>query len=102
MAVSQLFPGPTAASALTATQRFRHAAPNQMTAAAPIDRHGLPQTMTAARIEQLGPPQIIAVARVQVPEPQDLQVLVRVCAAGVGPWDAMVRTGKSGLPITPP
>ena len=58
--------------------------------------------MTAARINQLGPPQIIALERVDVPEPQELQVLVRVCAAGVGPWDALVRTGKSGLPLTPP
>src|SRR5258708_30582934 len=62
----------------------------------------LPQIMTAARINQLGPPQIIALERIDVPEPQELQVLVRVCAAGVGPWDALVRTGKSGLPLTPP
>ena len=102
MAVSQLFPGPTAASALTATQRFRHAAPNQMKPAAPIDRHGLPQTMTAARITQLGPPEIISVADADVPEPGELEVLVRVSAAGVGPWDALVPTGKSGLPIPPP
>src|SRR5215472_16189473 len=102
MAVSQLFSGPTAASALTATQRFRHATPYQMTPATPIDRHGLPQTMTAARITQLGPPEIISVADADVPEPGELEVLVRVSAAGVGPWDASVRTGKSGLPIAPP
>ena len=62
----------------------------------------VPQVMTAAQINHLGPPQIIALERIDVPEPQELQVLVRVCAAGVGPWDALVRTGKSGLPLTPP
>jgi NADPH:quinone reductase-like Zn-dependent oxidoreductase len=39
---------------------------------------------------------------IDVPDPGELEVLVRVCAAGVGPWDALVRTGKSGLPIAPP
>ena len=102
MAVSQLFTGSTAASALTANPRIRRAVPYQTTPAAPIDRHGLPQTMTAARIAQLGPPEIISVADADVPEPGDLEVLVRVSAAGVGPWDALVRTGKSGLPITLP
>jgi NADPH:quinone reductase-like Zn-dependent oxidoreductase len=58
--------------------------------------------MTAARITQLGPPEIISVADADVPEPGELEVLVRVSAAGVGPWDALVRTGKSGLPIAPP
>ena len=102
MAVSQLFPGPTAASVPTATQRLRHAVPYQIMPAAPIDRHGLPQTMTAARINQLGPPEIISVANADVPDPGELEILVRVNAAGVGPWDALVRSGKSGLPIAPP
>ena len=31
------------------------------------------------------------------PEPAAGQLLVRVKAAGVGPWDALVREGKSGL-----
>src|SRR4029077_13713072 len=76
--------------------------PQPTTAVERIETVALPQIMTAARINQLGPPQIIALERVDVPEPQELQVLVRVCAAGVGPWDALVRTGKSGLPLTPP
>ena len=105
MAVSQLFIKPTADSSQPAQscfdpslwvhnkRRAGAAVPNQM---------ALPQIMTAARINHLGPPQIIALERIDVPEPQELQVLVRVCAAGVGPWDALVRTGKSGLPLTPP
>jgi NADPH:quinone reductase-like Zn-dependent oxidoreductase len=103
MAVSQLFIGPTA----DAPQAQKPASIHRLgpLPAAPMPRIGpraVPQIMTAARINQLGPPQIIALERVEVPEPQELQVLVRVCAAGVGPWDALVRTGKSGLPLTPP
>jgi NADPH:quinone reductase-like Zn-dependent oxidoreductase len=103
MAVSQLFIGPTADVPQPPKPASIHRlAPQQ---AAPMPRTGqlaLPQIMTAVRINQLGPPQIIALERIDVPEPQELQVLVRVCAAGVGPWDALVRTGKSGLPLTPP
>src|SRR5580704_7560856 len=89
MAVSHLFIGPTAVPA-----------PNTKTAS--VHRLGLQPTPPVEWIDRLAPPQIIALERVDVPEPQELQVLVRVCAAGVGPWDALVRTGKSGLPLTPP
>src|SRR3984957_19119684 len=103
MAVSQLFIGPTAES----PQPPKPASILRLAPlpAAPMPRTGqlaLPQIMTAARINLLGPPQIIALDRVDVLEPQELQVLGRVCASGVGPWDALVRTGKSGLPLTPP
>src|SRR6516225_5803355 len=59
------------------------------------------QTMKAARIHQLGSPDVIAVESIRVPEPGDEDVLVRVHAAGVGPWDALVRTGKipEALPL---
>ena len=103
MAVSQLFIGPTADPAPnTKTASLHRFGPQPTTAVERIDWRALPQIMTAARINQLGPPQIIAFERIDVPEPQELQVLVRVCAAGVGPWDAQVRTGKSALPLTPP
>src|ERR1700722_20736857 len=102
MAVSQLFIGPTAEPALNTKTASVHRLGQQPTAVERIDRLALPQIMTAVQINQLGPPQIISLERVDVPEPQELQVLVRVCAAGVGPWDALVRTGKSALPLTPP
>jgi NADPH:quinone reductase-like Zn-dependent oxidoreductase len=103
MAVSQLFVGPTADSPQAPKPVSIHRlAPQPAAAAWRTDAVALPQTITAARIRQLGPPQIIALDRVEMPEPQDLQVLVRVHAAGVGPWDALIRTGKSGLPLTPP
>jgi NADPH:quinone reductase-like Zn-dependent oxidoreductase len=58
--------------------------------------------MKAARVHQWGPPDVIAIENIDVPEPGDEEVLVRVYAAGVGPWDALVRTGVSGLPQTLP
>ena len=37
-----------------------------------------------------------------MPVPGNGAVLVRVAAAGVGPWDALVRTGQSGVHVTLP
>lgn len=54
--------------------------------------------MTAARIHAFGPPDVIHLEQVDIPRPEDGEILVRVDAAGVGPWDAWVRAGKSALP----
>ena len=54
--------------------------------------------MNAARVHQFGPPEAITVERVPLPTPGEGEVLVRVAAAGVGPWDAWIRAGKSVLP----
>jgi NADPH:quinone reductase-like Zn-dependent oxidoreductase len=54
--------------------------------------------MKAARISEFGSLDVITVAEMERPEPGPGQVLVRVKAAGVGPWDALVREGKSGIP----
>ena len=51
--------------------------------------------MKAALIRQFGSPSEIVIADVPQPEPAAGQVLVRVKAAGVGPWDALIREGKS-------
>ena len=51
--------------------------------------------MRAAMIREFGPPSVIATAGVPRPEPTAGQVLVRVKAAGVGPWDALIREGKA-------
>src|SRR5215469_18270081 len=58
--------------------------------------------MRAARVHKPGPPDVIIVENIDLPEPGEREVLVRVSAAGVGPWDALVRTGKSGLSLTYP
>jgi NADPH:quinone reductase-like Zn-dependent oxidoreductase len=54
--------------------------------------------MRAARVHKPGPPDVIVVEDIDLPEPGEREVLVRVSAAGVGRWDALVRTGNSGLP----
>lgn len=53
--------------------------------------------MKAARILQFGPPNVIVSAEVPRPEPAAGEILVRVKTAGVGPWDALIREGKSVL-----
>jgi NADPH:quinone reductase-like Zn-dependent oxidoreductase len=53
--------------------------------------------MKAARIHRFGPPDVIVYEDVARPTPGNGQVVVRVKAAGVGPWDAWVRAGKSAL-----
>jgi NADPH:quinone reductase-like Zn-dependent oxidoreductase len=55
-------------------------------------------TMKAVRISAFGGIERIEYADVPRPTPGPGQVLVRVAAAGVGPWDTWVREGKSVLP----
>ncbi|HEV2260677.1 MAG TPA: NADP-dependent oxidoreductase [Candidatus Rubrimentiphilum sp.] len=61
--------------------------------------------MLAVRVHAYGGPEQLTLEETPIPIPADDEVLVRICAAGVGPWDALVRTGHSGvpqpLPITP-
>lgn len=60
--------------------------------------------MKAARIHSFGSPNVIQIDDLPLPAPDPDQVLVRVAAAGVGPWDALIREQKSvvnaALPIT--
>jgi NADPH:quinone reductase-like Zn-dependent oxidoreductase len=55
-------------------------------------------TMMAWRVREFGPPEIMKFERVPRPEPGAGEVLVKVKAAGVGPWDGWIRAGKSALP----
>jgi len=61
--------------------------------------------MKAIRVHRYGGPEVLELEDIPVPTPDANEVLVKVAAAGVGPWDALVRTGKSGvaqtLPLTP-
>ena len=50
--------------------------------------------MKAARVLRFGPPNVIETDDPPRPEPAVGQLLVRVKAAGVGHWDALVREGK--------
>jgi NADPH:quinone reductase-like Zn-dependent oxidoreductase len=54
--------------------------------------------MKACRVHHFGPPDVISYEDVARPHPGEGEVLVRVKAAGVGPWDAWIRAGKSALP----
>ena len=58
--------------------------------------------MKAARIHRFGPPDVIVIDDVPKPRPGLGEVLVRVAAAGVGPWDALIRGHKSVVKVTLP
>lgn len=57
--------------------------------------------MKAARILDFGPPSMIRIDDLPQPEPAAGQLLVRVKAAGVGNWDALIREGKVRLQPLP-
>jgi len=58
--------------------------------------------MQAARIHRFGPPEVVVVEDIPKPSPGNGEVLVRVAAAGVAPWDAIIREGKSKVSPQPP
>jgi len=62
------------------------------------------QTIHAAVVREFGPPKVISVDAVLKPVPGPGEVLVLVKAAGVGPWDGEIRSGRSAvapaLPLT--
>jgi NADPH:quinone reductase-like Zn-dependent oxidoreductase len=58
--------------------------------------------MKAARIHRFGGPNVISIEDVARPTPAAGEVLVRVVASGVGPWDAIIREGKSKVSPQPP
>ncbi|HLJ13398.1 MAG TPA: NADP-dependent oxidoreductase [Bryobacteraceae bacterium] len=58
--------------------------------------------MKAGRIHQFGPPNEIVIDDIPIPKPEEGELIVRVAAAGVGPWDALIREGKSDVQLTLP
>src|SRR3546814_12306268 len=54
--------------------------------------------MMSMRVHAFGPPDAIVQESIAIPAPEPDEVLVRVHAAGVGPWDGWIRTGKRVLP----
>jgi len=54
--------------------------------------------MKAVRVHAFGGIEALTYEDVPQPATGEGQVLVRVAAAGVGPWDAWVREGRSALP----
>src|SRR5947209_9232237 len=57
-----------------------------------------PSSMMAWRVHEFGPPNVMRFERVPRPNPGPSEVLVKVEAAEVGPWDGWIRAGKSALP----
>jgi NADPH:quinone reductase-like Zn-dependent oxidoreductase len=54
--------------------------------------------MQAVRVHQFGDLNSLVLDDVPRPSPGEGEVLLRVRAAGVGPWDALIRSGRSVLP----
>ena len=59
--------------------------------------------MQVIMVSQLGGPEVLEVGEAGLPQPRPGEVLVRVLAAGVGPWDASLRAGgwTGQLPYVP-
>lgn len=60
------------------------------------------QTMKAVRVHKFGGPDALMIDELPIPSPGPGELLVRVAAAGVGPWDALIREGKSKVSPPPP
>jgi NADPH2:quinone reductase len=61
--------------------------------------------MKAIRVHQFGGPEVLKLEEIPTPKPEAGQVLVRIRAAGVNPYDTYMRSGtyaiKPPLPYTP-
>jgi NADPH:quinone reductase-like Zn-dependent oxidoreductase len=60
-------------------------------------RDEIPSSMMAWRVHTFGPPEVMRFERVPRPDPGPGEVLVKVHAAGVGPWDGLIRAGTSAV-----
>jgi NADPH:quinone reductase-like Zn-dependent oxidoreductase len=54
--------------------------------------------MLAWQVHEFGPPDVMRLDSIPRPDPGNGEVLVKVAAAGVGPWDGWIRAGNSALP----
>ena len=50
--------------------------------------------MQAIMVSEPGGPEVLEVVETDIPQPGPGEVLVRVLAAGVGPWDVLLRSGE--------
>jgi NADPH:quinone reductase-like Zn-dependent oxidoreductase len=58
--------------------------------------------MKAVRVHRFGPPEVISLEDMPKPEAGEGEVVIEVKAAGVGPWDAWIRSGKNAVPQSLP
>jgi NADPH:quinone reductase len=67
-------------------------------------RISIPATMMAAAIDRFGGPSVLKLHELPTPEPGPNEVLIAIHTAGVGSWDAEIRSGawkKPGRPKFP-
>ena len=59
--------------------------------------------MQVIKVSEFGGPEVLELGEADIPRPRSGEVLVRVIAAGVGPWDASFRRGgwAGSLPYVP-
>ena len=59
--------------------------------------------MQVIKVSEFGGPEVLELGEADIPRPRSGEVLVRVIAAGVGPWDASLRGGgwAGSLPYVP-
>lgn len=50
------------------------------------------------RVHEFGSPDVMQLEFLETPDPGQDEVIVKVHAAGVGPWDGWIRSGNSALP----
>jgi NADPH:quinone reductase-like Zn-dependent oxidoreductase len=55
--------------------------------------------MQVIMVSQFGGPEVLRVGEADLPQPRSGEVLVRVIAAGVGPWDTSLRRGDLDGPL---
>jgi NADPH:quinone reductase-like Zn-dependent oxidoreductase len=55
--------------------------------------------MQAILVDETGGPEVLQVRETEIPHAGPDEVLVRVLAAGVGPWDAHLRSGALPVPL---
>jgi len=55
--------------------------------------------MLAIRVHEFGGPEVLQVEEVDIPRPGQDELLVRVMAAGVGPWDVHLQQGAYTGPL---
>jgi NADPH:quinone reductase-like Zn-dependent oxidoreductase len=56
------------------------------------------KTMKAWRVNEFGSTDAMSLEEIARPRPGAGEILVKVAAAGVGPWDGWIRSGRSALP----
>jgi NADPH:quinone reductase-like Zn-dependent oxidoreductase len=56
------------------------------------------KTMKAWRVNDFGSTDAMTLEEIARPQPGAGEILVKVAAAGVGPWDGWIRSGHSALP----